>query len=140
MTANPEEVMRLKIILPTRVLLEREVVKVRAESRGGAYTLLPRHADCLTDLVAGMFSYVDATGREEYAGVDEGTLEKHGREIRMAVRHAWLGGTDPSGFRHRLARALDEEEQRRRRAVGAQARLEADLIRHLLSTRGSQAP
>ena len=51
--------MNLKVLLPTRVLIEEEVAKVTAEAENGSFTLLPRHIDFVTFLPPGLLSYVD---------------------------------------------------------------------------------
>ena len=37
--------MKLKIMLPTEILLEKEVVKISAEAQNGSFCLLERHID-----------------------------------------------------------------------------------------------
>ncbi len=37
--------MRLKVLLPTKVLVDEPVTKISAQDGTGAFTLLPRHID-----------------------------------------------------------------------------------------------
>ena len=87
--------MRLKVLLPTEVLIDTEVTKVIAEAENGAFCLLPRHIDVVAALVPGLLSYVPPDGGESFVAVDEGMLVKCGPEVlvstRQAVRGADLG-------------------------------------------------
>ncbi len=49
--------MRLRVLLPTQVLLDREVNKLTAEAEDGAFGMLPRHIDFVTMLVPGILTY-----------------------------------------------------------------------------------
>ena len=40
---SPTSVMHLKVVLPTKILLETDVVQVNAEAENGMFCLLPRH-------------------------------------------------------------------------------------------------
>ncbi len=55
--------MRLKVLLPTEVLVDEEVVKVTAEAENGSFCLLPRHIDFVAALVPSLLSFVKAGRR-----------------------------------------------------------------------------
>ncbi|MBD3308113.1 F0F1 ATP synthase subunit epsilon, partial [candidate division KSB3 bacterium] len=69
--------MKLRVLLPTRVLLDEEVTKVTAEAENGMFGILPRHVDFVTILVPGIVSF-EIDGKEEFLAVDEGVLVKQG--------------------------------------------------------------
>ena len=98
--------MKLKVLLPTEVLLVEEVVKIVAESPNGHFCLLPRHIDLVTVLVPGLLSYVKAgTAVEVYLGVAEGLLVKCGPEVLVATVNAVQGsqlGSTPGGRHHAI--------------------------------------
>jgi F-type H+-transporting ATPase subunit epsilon len=50
------ELMRLKILLPTEIILDKEVIKVVAEAENGYFCLLPRHVDFVSTLVPGILA------------------------------------------------------------------------------------
>ncbi len=52
--------MKLKILLPTEIMLDEEVTKVTAEAGNGSFCLLPRHIDFVAALVPGLLSFVKA--------------------------------------------------------------------------------
>ncbi|RMF44557.1 MAG: F0F1 ATP synthase subunit epsilon [Planctomycetota bacterium] len=123
--------MRLRVMIPSQVLLDQPVRKVVAEAPNGHFGLLPRHIDFVTVLVPGLLAYFDDRGCEHFIATDEGVLVKCGREVTVATRSAVKGG-DLGELRmivEREFRTLDEQE---RVARSAMARLEAGLVRRFL--------
>jgi len=123
--------MKLKITLPTRMLLDAEADKIVAEARNGYFCLRPRHIDFVAALVPGLFAFVSPDGRENLLAVDEGLLVKCGRQVRVSTRRA-VPGTD-LGSLARLVReeflTLDDREKTVRSAI---SKIEADFIRSFL--------
>lgn len=123
--------MRLKVLLPTEILIDTAVTKVVAEAGNGSFCLLPRHIDFVTALVPGLLSFVTAAGQEEFVAVDEGTLIKCGAEVLVSTRNA-VRGPDLGALRQTIEeqfRVLDERELLTRSAL---AKLEADLVRRFM--------
>ena len=123
--------MRLRVLLPTEVLVDEEVVKVIAEAQNGFFGLLPHHIDFVAALVPGILSFTDQDGRDQHVAVDEGMLVKCGAEVRVSVWNAVRGyaltdlqETVASRFRH-----LDDEQRSARTALG---RLEAGALRRFV--------
>lgn len=125
--------MTLQVLLPERILLEREVQKVVAEAENGSFGLLPHHIDFVAALVPGILSYTADDG-EAFVAVDEGVLVKCGDEVRVSVRRA-VPGPDLDALeatvRERF-RVLDEQEQGMRSAL---MRLEVDVLRRFAELR-----
>lgn len=120
--------MKLKVLLPTEVLIDEEVNRVTAEAENGSFCLLPRHIDFVAALVPGLLSFVSAEDKEEFLVVDEGILVKCGPQITVSTRNAVLGpdlGTLKQMLREQF-RILDEHERMARSAV---VKLEADFVR-----------
>ena len=120
--------MRLRVFLPTSILVDREVRKVSAESAEGAFTLLPRHIDFAAILAAGLLAYEDEDGAETFLAVDEGTIVKQGREVRVSTQDAVMG-EDLESLRDTVDRQFRQLDERQRRARGALSRIELDLAR-----------
>jgi len=121
--------MRVKLVVPSGVLLEQEAVKVVAEAQDGAFCLLPRHIDFVAALVPGILGLTSADGEETFVALDEGILVKHGPEVLVSTWNAVqgrLGELQQSVLG--LVRALGEEEQKARLALD---RLEASLVHQL---------
>lgn len=123
--------MRLKVLLPERVLIEDEARKVIAEAHDGHFCLLPRHASFVAALVPGILSYVNAEGRELYVAVDEGILIKIGDEARVSVRDAVMG-EDIARLEETVVTRFEMPDEREKMARSALARLEAGAIRRFM--------
>ncbi len=59
--------MKLKVLLPTGVLLDEEVTRASLEDVDGAMTLLGGHIDIATEIVPGVMSFQTAGDREATA-------------------------------------------------------------------------
>jgi F-type H+-transporting ATPase subunit epsilon len=125
----PSTSMQLKILLPFRVFAEKtDVLRVVAESRSGAFGLLPNRLDCAAALVPGILVYETASEGEICLAVDQGVLVKAGSEVLVSVRNA-IGGMDLGALRQAIEREflnLDEQEKNVRSIV---AKLEGGFIR-----------
>ncbi|MHB9111828.1 MAG: F0F1 ATP synthase subunit epsilon [Thermoleophilia bacterium] len=80
--------MRLKVLVPAKVIVDLEVDKVVAKSPDGYFCLLPHHVDFVSALAPGILTYEDEGGREVSLAIDEGTLAKCSREVLVATRFA----------------------------------------------------
>ena len=121
--------MQLKILIPTEVLVDREVTKVIAEAENGNFCLLPHHIDFVTALVPGILSFTIETGEEIFVAVDEGILVKCNREVLVSARNA-IKGKDLETLKETVAveyQILDEKEKLTRSAL---AQFEASMMRH----------
>jgi F-type H+-transporting ATPase subunit epsilon len=124
------EQLQLKLLMPTRVVVDAPASKLVAEAENGWFCLLPRHVDFVAALTPGVFIYWTHEGHEQLLAIDEGTLVKCGSEVLVSVRNAMRGTS--------LERLKDVAEQdfrargdRERQARSALARLEAGTLRRL---------
>ena len=83
--------MRLKVLLPTEVLVDEEVQKIGAEAEDGELTLLPHHIDLTTALPPSVLSFDLPGGREEFVAIGEGVLVKCGEEVLVSARKGVRG-------------------------------------------------
>jgi F-type H+-transporting ATPase subunit epsilon len=123
--------MNLKILLPSKVLIEEKVIKVIAEAQNGYFCLLPRHIDFVTALVPGILSYQSEKGEEIFLAVDEGVLIKFGQEVLVSTRNA-MRSPDLDQLKRTVEKefkTLDEHEKVARSAV---AKIEANFLRRFL--------
>lgn len=127
----PPDSMELELYIPGAEMVRTPVRKITAEGAQGAFGLLPRHIDMVTALRPGLLSYVDMQGGEHFLGIDEGTLVKCGRDVRVAVLGAFVSD-DLTTLRDEVAKkflTLDDSERAARTAL---ARLEAGAIRGMM--------
>lgn len=123
--------MGLRVLLPSRVLLNAEVTKVSAEGSAGCFTLLPHHVDLVTSLAPGILAYERLDAPEDFLAVDGGILVKQGPRVVVTVRRGVRGDSLQSLQETVRQRFLDlDEEERQARAV--LSRLEASVLRGLL--------
>lgn len=123
--------MNLKLLIPTRVLVDQQVRKVIAEGEHGSFCLLPRHVDFLAVLVPGLLSFEDMEGQEHFAAVDEGVLVKRGDAVLVSSRQA-TRGADLEDLRNLVAEEFSILDDRERAALAATAKLEASFLRSYL--------
>jgi F-type H+-transporting ATPase subunit epsilon len=124
--------MRLKVLLPTEVLLDEEVIQVTAEAQNGSFSLLPRHVDFVTALLPGLLSYVTAVADEEhFIAVNEGILVKVGPEVLVSTQNAIMGA-DLGQLETAVAEQFNSLDDRERQTRSALARLEADFVRRFI--------
>jgi F-type H+-transporting ATPase subunit epsilon len=121
--------MNLKVLLPFEVFAEKTgVSRIVAETREGAFGLLPRRLDCVAALVPGILIYETESDGEVFLAVDEGVLVKTGPDVLVSVRRA-LGGADLDQLRDAVAQeylALNQHEQKVRAVM---AKLESGFLR-----------
>ncbi len=125
--------MNLKVLLPFQVFADRTgVTRIVAETREGAFGLLPHRLDCVAALAPGILTYATDADGEVYFAVDEGVLVKTGPNVLVSVRRA-LGGTDLGQLRAAVEQeflTLDAQEQGLRSVM---AKLETGVLRRFMS-------
>ena len=123
--------MRLKIVLPTQILLDQTVEKVSAEGAEGNFCVLPKHVNFITALVPGILSCVSESGAEQFVAVDEGLFVKHEDEVLVSTRHAVVGPELAVLKRHveQEYLVLDEHERHARAEL---AKLEANFVKRFI--------
>jgi len=127
----PKRAMRLRVLLPTEVLVDEETAKVIAEGENGAFCLLPRHIDFVAALVPGLLSFCDLEGRESFAAIDEGILVKCDRDVSISTLNG-VRGTNLAELETLVEERFLELDEHERKARTALARLEAGTLRGFL--------
>lgn len=123
--------MRLRLLLPTRVLFAGEVDKIVAEAANGSFCLLPRHIDFVTVLVPGIVTFSRPEKGETFVAVDEGSLVKCGAEVLISVQRAVVGD-DLGRLRNTVEREFRQRDEHEQAARDAIARLEAGVVRRFI--------
>ena len=125
--------MNLTVLLPFQVFADKTgVSRIVAETREGAFGLLPHRLDCVAALTPGILTYATDADGEVYLAVDEGVLVKTGPTVLVSVRRA-IGGTDLGQLRAAVEQeflTLDAQEQGLRSVM---ARLETGVLRRFMS-------
>ncbi|RMF27638.1 MAG: F0F1 ATP synthase subunit epsilon [Cyanobacteria bacterium J083] len=121
--------MKLKILIPTEILIERSVTKVIAEAENGNFCLLPHHIDFLAALVPGILSFTTETKEEIFVAVDEGILVKCGAQVLVSSRNA-IRGKDLESLKKAIAEKFQILDEKEKLARSALAQFEASMMRH----------
>ncbi len=123
--------MNLKVLLPSQIFAdETGVLRIIAETYGGAFGILPRRLDFVATLAPGILTYENEAEGEVYLAVDGGVLVKTGPKVLISVRNA-VRGKELGRLREEVQReiaSLNEQEQRLRSVI---AKMESDFIRRL---------
>lgn len=122
---------RLRILLPSKVLADCAAVKVVAEAPNGFFGILPRHIDFVAPLVPGVLAYIDAEGREHFVGTGDGILVKRGEEVTVSTMEA-IESEDLESLREKLYRRRRDMGEHERSARSALARLEAGVVKRFM--------
>jgi F-type H+-transporting ATPase subunit epsilon len=121
--------MNLKILLPYRIFAEKVgVLRIVAETRTGAFGILPHRLDCVAALAPGILVFETKAEGEVCLAVDEGILVKSGADVLVSVRNA-IGGMDLGQLHEAVKQEfldLDEQEKSVRSVL---AKLESGFIR-----------
>jgi F-type H+-transporting ATPase subunit epsilon len=123
--------MRLKVLLPTQILLDEAVSKVTAEAQNGSFCLLPAHIDFVAALVPGLLSFGTKKGKEVFLAVDEGVLVKQGQNVSISTRNA-VRGEDLGRLRKTVEEEFKVLDDREKTARSAMAKIEANFVRRFL--------
>jgi F-type H+-transporting ATPase subunit epsilon len=126
--------MRLRVFLPMRILIDREVSKVVGEAENGSFAILPKHIDFVAALVPGILSFSSADG-EEFAAIDEGVLIKCATDVRISTRRAVLS-RDLGRLRLTVDMEFMSMDERERKTRSILAKLEADFAKRFMKMMG----
>ena len=119
--------MRLKVLLPTNVLVDEEVRKIGADAEDGELTLLPRHIDLTTTLSPGVLSFELADGREEFVALAEGVLVKCGEEVLVSARQG-VRGAELGKLQQRVQEEFTKLDERAETARTSLNKIEATFV------------
>ena len=123
--------MILKVLLPNKVLVEEEAVKVVGEAVDGSFCVLPRHVNFVSALTPGILSYLPSGGEEIFMAVDEGVFIKIDDRAIVSVKNAIIG-EDLDRLKETVRMRFKKIDEREKMARSALARLEAGAIRRFM--------
>jgi len=80
--------MQLRIITPSKKVVDRQVASVTVPSVDGEITILPRHTNLFSLLQDGIITIRDEK-EEEYMAIGGGYLETDGKQVQILVSRAY---------------------------------------------------
>ena len=124
--------MSLRILLPFQVFAEKTgVARIVAETREGAFGLLPNRLDCAAALVSGILVYETEADGEVLVAVDEGVLVKAGPDVLVSVRQA-IGGTDLRSLQEAVEREFLARDEHEQNLFAVMTKLETGVLRRFV--------
>lgn len=120
--------MKLKILIPTEILVECEVTKVIAEAENGHFCLLPHHVDFVAALVPGILSFT-TEAEEVFVAVDQGILVKCDGEVFVSTLNA-VEGNNLETLKQTVTEQFQILEEKEKLTRSAVAQFEASMMRH----------
>lgn len=123
--------MRLRVMLPTSIVVDALAVKIVAEALNGSFCLLPRHVDFVAALTPGILIFVAREGSENFVAIGEGTLVKRADDVLVSVVDAVVGD-DLAGLRDAVDGRFRQHDEEERVARTALASLEAAALRRFV--------
>ena len=131
MTTSLPSAMQLKVVLPTKILINTTAIKVIAEAENGIFCLLPRHIDFVTTLIPSLLSFVSPQGEEQFMAIDQGILIKQGNQVTVATQNAIQGG-DLGKLKQTVNQQFRLMDEREKNARSVLAKLEINTIRNFI--------
>jgi len=121
--------MNLKILLPYKIFTEKVgVLRVVAETRNGAFGLLPHRLDCVAALAPGILVFETEAEGEVCLAIDEGILVKTGADVLVSVRNA-IGGMDLGKLHEAVKQEFLDMDEQEKSVRSVLAKLESGFIR-----------
>jgi F-type H+-transporting ATPase subunit epsilon len=127
--------MNLKILLPSKIMIDQPVIKVNAESPHGSFCLLPKHIDFVAALTPGILSYTNTDEEDIFLAVDVGILVKKGTEVFISTRRA-VEGPDLKKLHEMVEQEFKVLDDREKMVRSAAAKIEANFVRRFLEIQG----
>ena len=122
----------LKILLPGKTFLKKEVKKITAEAENGWFCLLPKHVDFTTSLTLGILLLTTSEEKDVFLAIDEGILVKYGNKVVISTRNA-IEGEDLGELKNRVEEIFIKTDEKEKDAQTALSKLEADFVRSFLN-------
>lgn len=98
----------LKVITPSKIVIDESVVSVTAPSTEGEITVLPRHQKLFTLLQEGIITIRRSGKDEDFLAIGGGYLETDGKQITILVSRAY--GQDEVD-QHLVKKAMEEAQK-----------------------------
>lgn len=121
--------MRIKLILPYRTILDKEVKKITAPGSNGEFQILPKHIDATWSLKAGILTL--AADKNLYYAINQGVAVKQANIVYISTFQAIAGESlrELSKTVEESLKILNEKERKAREVL---VRLETDTIKKFM--------
>lgn len=117
--------LKLIIITPKKVALEKEITGVTLPSSEGEITVLPHHANLFALLVEGVVHYWMGDDESDFLAIGGGYVETDGETVRLLVTRAYGQDTIDE---EQTQKAIAEAKERMKTAKSEDARQEISSL------------
>jgi F-type H+-transporting ATPase subunit epsilon len=122
--------MRIRVIVPNGMVLEREASKITAPGTEGFFQVLPRHVSSSWSLRQGVLSVLGDDG-EEHMAVDEGFLVKQDDLVIVTCLRAMPGGSLET-LLEAVDRSFRETEEKEQQLKEVLVKLETETLKSFM--------
>ncbi len=119
--------MNIMVLLPSKVLLKKRVLKINAEAINGHFTLLPKHIDFVAPLQTSILILTDEK-EETYVAIDGGVLIKKEDDVWISTPRGMFGD-DIDVLEQHIEEQWQIIKQTEEQAKSAKSKMESDVIR-----------
>lgn len=124
--------MRLRITDPTTIVVDRDIMSLRAEDASGSFGILADHADLVTALEISIVSWREPSNKPGYCAVRNGILTvSDGNRVEIATREAHVGD-DLDDLETVVLAGYRQHREAERSSRTASARLRMQAIRRMV--------
>lgn len=116
--------MKIKLMLPSKALLEAEVSKITAPGTEGSFQVLPRHVNVAWSLQTGILGVTLAgQDQEVFYAIDRGVLVKCGDLVYVSCFEA-IKGNSLEELNREIRERFDEIDEREKKTRQVLLRME----------------
>ncbi|UJF16454.1 hypothetical protein LZ578_04935 [Jeotgalibaca sp. MA1X17-3] len=125
--------MRLKIMLPYKTILDKDVLKITAPGVEGVFQILPNHVDGTWSLKAGILviNIVPDDEIDRYYAISQGVIVKEGDVVYLTCFQA-IKGDSLENVADTVRKDLEVMDERERKAQEVLIKLEVDTVRRFM--------
>lgn len=127
--------MRLKIILPYKIILDKNVGKITVPGAEGVFQILPKHVDGTWSVKPGVLVLdMDDDNDDKidwYYAISQGVLVKEGNVIYLSCFQA-IKGDSLESLTQTVKKDLEVFNERERKTREALLRLETDTVKKFM--------
>ena len=127
---------RLKVITPRKIVIDRQVSSVSAPTADGEITILPHHAHLFSLLVEGIIK-IKHESNEDALAIGGGYLETNGKTVTVLVSRAYgqneidrdLTDKAVEEAKHILSKSTNEKERNEAMSILRRSVIDSKLMK-----------
>ena len=123
--------MKLRILTPTEIVLEKDAVHVTVEDQTGSLGIRPGHASLVTALVPGIVQARTEGGSAHYVAVNGGVMLVGGDLVEIVSRQAVVG-TDLAHLENNVLSEFEKDVKEDRANRAAFEKLRVSFMRGVI--------